>query len=118
MGGFARTAAGMQPSRPVSIYTTIYDIVRRIPTGHVATYGQVAILAHLPGYARQVGYAMAAIPDGSDVPWHRVVNARGEISRRAGGSTFERLQRVLLEAEGVAFDARGRIDLERFGWDP
>lgn len=102
----------------MSVYSRIYDVVRRIRTGRVATYGQVALTAGLPGHARQVGYAMAALRDESDVPWHRVVNARGEVSRRAGGTAFERIQRVLLEAEGVAFDARGRIDLERFGWDP
>jgi len=99
-------------------YTRIHDVVRRIPPGHVASYGQVALLAGLAGRARQVGYAMAALGDDADVPWHRVVNARGEISPRAGGTAFERIQRMLLEEEGVVFDHRGRIDLERFGWDP
>jgi methylated-DNA-protein-cysteine methyltransferase-like protein len=84
----------------------------------VVTYGQVAAEVGLPGRARQVGYAMAACPDDEDIPWHRVINARGEISRRAGGRAFERIQRVLLEAEGVAFDERDRVDLERFGWSP
>jgi methylated-DNA-protein-cysteine methyltransferase-like protein len=101
----------------MSNYSRIHEVVRRIPHGRVASYGQVAHEAGLPGHARQVGYAMAALPDESDVPWHRVVNARGEISRRAGGTAFERIQRVLLEAEGVVFDARDRIDLDRFGWD-
>lgn len=101
----------------MSSYTRIYDVVRRIPEGRVATYGQVAAEAGLPGRARQVGYAMAALPDDADVPWHRVVNARGEVSRRSSGTAGERIQRMLLEAEGVGFDARGRIDLERFGWD-
>jgi methylated-DNA-protein-cysteine methyltransferase-like protein len=82
----------------------------------VATYGQVAKAAGLPGHARQVGYAMAALPDGSDVPWHRVLNARGEVSRRSGGRAFEHIQRALLEAEGVTFDAHGRVDLSRFRW--
>jgi methylated-DNA-protein-cysteine methyltransferase-like protein len=59
---------------------------------------------------------MAALHDESDVPWHRVINARGEVSPRTGGSTFERLQRALLEAEGIHFDARGRVDLDEFGW--
>ncbi len=98
-------------------YARYYDVVRRIPPGRVASYGQVAAEAGLPGRARQVGYAVAALPEASDVPWHRVVNARGEISRRTGGSAFEQIQRVLLEAEGVLFDARGRIDLTRFRWD-
>jgi len=61
---------------------------------------------------------MAALDDDADVPWHRVVNARGEISPRAGGTTFERIQRMLLEEEGVLFDDRGRIDLDRFRWEP
>ena len=99
-------------------YERFHAVARRIPPGKVATYGQVATLAGLHGRARQVGYCMAALPDDSDVPWHRVINARGEISRRAGGATFERIQRALLEAEGVVFNARGRIDLARFRWDP
>lgn len=102
----------------MSSYGRIYEVVQRIPAGRVSTYGQVAQEAGLPGHARQAGYAMAAVPEGSDVPWHRVINARGEVSRRAGGSVFERIQRMLLEAEGVHFDADGRVDLERFGWDP
>ena len=101
----------------MSTYPRYYDVVRRIPPGRVATYGQVAAEAGLPGRARQVGYAMAALPNGSDVPWHRVVNARGEVSRRSGGTAFEQIQRVLLEAEGVRFSAHGRIDLSQFRWD-
>ncbi len=97
-------------------YERYYDVVRRIPVGRVTTYGAVAHEAGLPGRARQVGYALAALPDGSDVPWHRVVNARGEISERSGGRAFARIQRTLLEHEGVDFDAHGRIDLERHGW--
>jgi len=92
-------------------------VVRRIPRGRVATYGQVAAQAGLARAARQAGYAMHALPDGSRVPWHRVVNARGEISARALGNG-ELAQRALLEAEGVRFDARGRIDLEKYGWRP
>jgi methylated-DNA-protein-cysteine methyltransferase-like protein len=63
-----------------------------------------------------VGYAMAALPAGSDVPWQRVINARGEVSARSGGGGTAR-QRERLEAEGVYFDARGRVDLARAGWD-
>jgi len=101
----------------MSTYPLFYDVVRRIPSGRVATYGQVAAEAGFPGRARQVGYAMAALPNGSDVPWHRVVNARGEISRRSGGTAFEQIQRVLLEAEGVRINAHGRIDLKLCRWD-
>jgi methylated-DNA-protein-cysteine methyltransferase-like protein len=96
-------------------YTLIYAVVKRIPRGRVATYGQVAVLARLPRRARQVGYALSALPEKSNVPWHRVINARGEISRRAH-PLYENLQRVLLTAEGVRFDADGRVSLARFGW--
>jgi methylated-DNA-protein-cysteine methyltransferase-like protein len=97
-----------------SSYERIYDAVRSIPRGRVAGYGEVARLAGLPNAARQVGYALHALRDPSDVPWHRVVNARGEISPRASG--YHLPQRRLLEREGVRFDARGRIDLAAFGW--
>ncbi len=98
-------------------YRRIDAVVRRIPRGRVATYGQVAALAGRPGQARQVGYALHALGDGSDVPWHRVINHRGEVSRRADPFD-EPLQRALLEAEGVVFGPTGRIDLERFRWEP
>jgi len=100
----------------MSTYDRFYDVARRVPAGRVTTYGTVAREAGLPGRARQVGYAMAALPDDHDVPWHRVVNARGEVSARRGGSAFEQIQRAMLEAEGVVFDDRGRIDLDGFGW--
>ncbi len=100
----------------MSSYDDFYAIARKVPAGRVMTYGAVAVEAGLPGHARQVGYAMAALPDDHDVPWHRVINARGEVSSRAGGTAFEKIQRNLLEAEGIVFNARGRVDLDRFGW--
>jgi methylated-DNA-protein-cysteine methyltransferase-like protein len=100
----------------MTTYQRIYRAVRRIPRGRVATYGQIAELAGLEGHARQVGYALHALPSRSGVPWHRVINARGEISARSG-SDWGELQRHLLEAEGVKFDTRDRIDLARFRWD-
>lgn len=100
----------------MSSYERFYEVVRSIPEGRVSSYGAIARLAGLPGHARQVGYALAALPDEHDVPWHRVVNARGEVSTRRGGHSFERIQRVLLEDEGVAFDQRGRVDLASVGW--
>jgi methylated-DNA-protein-cysteine methyltransferase-like protein len=99
-----------------SSYARIYAVVRRIPKGRVATYGQVAELAGLPRQARQVGYALAALAD-TRVPWHRVLNARGEISQRSDPGP-ERLQRVLLEREGVGFDANDRVALARHLWQP
>jgi len=96
-------------------YQRIYAVVRRIPRGRVATYGHVAELAGLPGRARQVGYALHALPAGTTVPWHRVINARGEVSRRREPGA-ELTQRMLLEREGVRFDARGRVQLRRHGW--
>jgi methylated-DNA-protein-cysteine methyltransferase related protein len=94
-------------------YASIYGMVARIPKGHVATYGSVARRAGLRS-ARLVGHALAALPDGSHLPWHRVVNRDGAISLTGGAAEH---QRALLEAEGVRFDMRGRIDLHRFGWD-
>jgi methylated-DNA-protein-cysteine methyltransferase-like protein len=99
-----------------SSYARIYAVVRRVPKGRVATYGQIAELAGLPRQARQVGYALAALGD-ARVPWHRVINARGEISLRARSGP-EQLQRLLLEREGVAFDAKGRVALARHLWRP
>jgi methylated-DNA-protein-cysteine methyltransferase-like protein len=98
-------------------YERIYATTRRIPRGRVATYGQIAELAGLPGHARQVGYAMNRLPEGSDVPWQRVVNAQGRVSPRAEPG-WEELQRQVLLEEGVVFSAAGRIDLDRFGWEP
>jgi methylated-DNA-protein-cysteine methyltransferase related protein len=101
-----------------STHGRIYDAVSRIPRGRVATYGQVARLAGLPGQARLVGYALAVLPDRSRIPWHRVVNARGEISLRADEGPAAVLQRLRLEREGVVFDGRARISLLRFRWRP
>lgn len=98
-------------------YARIYAVVKRVPRGRVATYGQIAALAGIPGAARQVGYALNATPKGVRIPWQRVVNAQGGISRRADPDD-EIHQRRLLEAEGVRFDPRGRIPLARYGWKP
>jgi methylated-DNA-protein-cysteine methyltransferase related protein len=100
-----------------SSYQRIYAVVRRIPEGRVATYGQVASLAGLAGHARQVGYALHALPDGTAIPWHRVVNAKGGISLRSmpGG---ELVQQGLLKREGIPLDPRGRVPLARVRWLP
>ena len=103
--------------RAMSLLTheRIYAVVARIPRGRVATYGQVALLAGLPRNARQVGFALRALPDSREFPWHRVVNASGTISARED-PIGEQIQRKLLEREGVRFSARGRVALREFGW--
>ena len=92
----------------------IWTVVAAIPAGRVATYGQVAELAGLPRGARTVGRAMARLPAGTRLPWHRVINAAGAVSIPGAGGDR---QRALLEAEGVAFVA-GRVDLGRVRWRP
>ena len=101
-----------------STHRHIYAAVSRIPRGRVATYGQIARLAGLPGQPRLVGYALSALPEGSRVPWHRVINAQGRISLRRDGSPFASIQRQLLEKEKVRFDERDSIPLSRFRWRP
>jgi methylated-DNA-protein-cysteine methyltransferase-like protein len=105
----------------VSWWDDFYRVVRRIPPGRVATYGAVAAFGGHPRAARHVGYAMAALEDGgknADVPWQRVLGAaprdkaKVTIKDPVGGA----LQRAMLEAEGVTFDALGRVDLTVFGW--
>lgn len=94
----------------------IYETVARVPHGKVATYGQIATLAGYPGRARQVGYALAGMPEEWDLPWHRIINAQGKVSPRTG-SKFHLLQYELLEGEGIAF-VQNRIDLKLFLWQP
>jgi O-6-methylguanine DNA methyltransferase len=96
-------------------YQTIYAVVRRIPKGQVATYGQIAKLVGRCT-PRMVGYAMAAVPKGTRVPWHRVVNSQGSISVRTHGDGAQR-QRSLLEREGVLFDRQGKLSFERYRWE-
>lgn len=99
-------------------YDRFYAVVRRIPRGRVATYGQVAVLAGMPGQARQVGYALAALPSDNGVPWQRVVNSQGRISLRGDGSGHDLLQKVMLKREGVRFGKTGAIPLAAFQWRP
>jgi methylated-DNA-protein-cysteine methyltransferase-like protein len=98
-------------------YDMIHRIVSRIPRGRVATYGQIAEIAGIPGQARRVGYALSALPNGTAIPWQRVVNAKGEISLRSRSGP-ENLQKGLLRAEGVRFTRDGRISMDRFQWRP
>jgi methylated-DNA-protein-cysteine methyltransferase related protein len=98
-------------SRIQNQFEQVYALVREIPWGKVAAYGQIARWLGWPRGARTVGWALRAL-DANDVPWHRVINAQGEISLRNDDGR----QRRLLEAEGVRFDAAGRIDMQVHGW--
>ncbi len=91
-------------------------MVRRIPSGWVATYGQVATMAGMPRRARLVGRVLQRLDPATKVPWHRVVNAKGEVSFSLSRNGGDVLQRRLLEKEGVEFDDRNRLDLERNRW--
>ncbi|MBM3150606.1 MAG: methyltransferase [Chloroflexi bacterium] len=114
-------AAFSSPPNLKDFHARVWDIVRRVPPGRVTAYGRIAQMIPPPGGmdaksylafgARWVGGAMAQCP--ADVPWWRVINAKGEISLRPGAQE----QRARLEAEGVEFDDRGRVDLKHFGWD-
>ncbi len=97
-------------------FDRIYAVVRRIPRGRVATYGQVALLAGNPRWARVVGYALHVNPDPEGIPCYRVVNREGRTSP-AFAFGGEDMQRLLLEEDGVQFDAQGHVDLSRFLWD-
>jgi len=99
-----------------SSYQRIYAAVRRIPRGRVSTYGAIARVAGLDGQARQVGYALSALPAGSNVPWHRVINAQGRLSLERAASGVGITQRLRLVREGVVVDAGGRVSLDKFGW--
>ena len=96
-------------------YAHVYALVRQVPPGKVVTYGQVAALLGNPRAARAVGYALRFLPTGTDVPWHRVINHRGHISLRTPPES-PLVQRLLLEEEGVVFDAEGRVDLAVYRW--
>ncbi len=112
-------ARNEKPKRPSvdtrNFFAAVYDVVRQIPAGRVASYGQIGALLQKPGGARTVGWAMRALPRGTDVPWHRVINSQGGLSLTDRSAA---LQKALLKSEGVIFDKTGRVDLQRFGWKP
>lgn len=95
-------------------FERVYGVVRRVPRGRVTSYGDVARMLENPRAARTVGWALHSLPEGSDVPWWRVISSQGRISLPERAAA---LQRRLLEAEGVEFDQRGCVDWERFGWE-
>ena len=102
----------------MSNYDRIYQTVRQIPPGYVATYGQIADLAGLYGKARLVGYALFRVQIADDIPWHRVINAKGEISYSFNRQGGDYLQKVLLEEEGVEFKPNGKVNLNKYRWQP
>ena len=102
----------------LSFNQKVYALVRHIPPGKVLSYGRVAQLLGVPNGAREVGWAMSSLPSGQrDVPWHRVVNAQGRVSIK-GSPEAAALQRARLEAEGIAFDEKDRLDMDRHVWQP
>jgi len=101
----------------MSCYPQIYEVVKLIPYGKVATYGQVADLAGLMGKPRVVGYALYRVTTNSEIPWHRVINAKGEVSRSSLRDGNDDLQQRLLQAEGIIF-TKGKLDLNRYRWKP
>src|SRR5205823_3882493 len=100
--------------KTVGPFERVWSIVKRVPRGRVVTYGQLSEMIDRRLTPVGVGWAIRAAPDGS-IPWHRVVNATGGISTDRANPG---VQRAMLESEGVAFDAEGRVDLERAGWKP
>lgn len=109
--GFGRDAL------PGAIDQRIWLVVTMIPAGKVATYGDVARCAGMPGAARRVGRALRSLPADTGIPWHRVVNAQGEIVVPAGGAA-RAIQRRRLEAEGVGFCTDTRLKLSQYRWRP
>ena len=104
------------PPQGDAAVAAICAVIRGIPKGWVATYGQIAAMAGLPRRARLVGQVLQQLDPTIKIPWHRVVNAKGEVSFTLSRNGSDALQQRLLEKEGVTFDARNRLNLERFRW--
>ena len=98
-------------SQTRALFPRVYDVVRQVPRGKVTTYGDVAQVVGQGCDARVVGYAMAVCP--AEVPWQRVINAQGKISLQGDAAQKQRLR---LEAEGIVFDQRSKIELNRYRW--
>ena len=96
------------------IYQRILEVIRQVPYGQVATYGQIALIVG-DCTPRMVGYCLASLDFDSDIPWQRIINHQGKVSPRSTGHGSQ-LQRELLEEEGVEFDARGRVSFRKYGW--
>ena len=94
----------------------IWDTIRDIPRGSVASYGQIAEIAGIPRGARQVGSALRSLPDGHDVPWHRVIRASGQIAFDKGSPQYDEQSRRLMKEEVVVI--AGRVDMHKYRWQP
>ena len=110
------TPARLPNAQHPSFHHLVWDLVRKVPRGRATSYGAIAAYLGTPRAARGVGWAMAALPPDTDVPWWRVVNRNGEISIK-GAPGLPALQRSLLQAEGIVFSRKGRIDFRKFGWE-
>ena len=97
-------------------FQRVYHMVARIPYGKVATYGQIALYLGYPRAARTVGWALHALPQGTEIPWHRVINSQGRVSTSCLTHSAD-LQRAMLEEEGIVFDKKGFVDLARYRWE-
>ncbi len=105
----------MKSENKGKLFKNILDIVQLIPVGRVATYGQIATIAGTQN-PRLVGFALATLKEGTDIPWFRVINSKGQISFPEESDGFK-IQYSLLQKEGIIFDAKNRINLKQFGWE-
>lgn len=100
----------------ISFKDSVIKIIQEIPFGRVTTYGTIAIMAGSPRSAREVGYILHSVTKKYNLPWQRVVNVKGYISNRGGDMNIKKVQKSLLEQEGVRVSEEFVIDLEKYGW--
>ena len=113
----ARSAKRIDPQSPVPDFRAlVLAVVRRIPKGKLASYGQVAAMAGFPQRPRQVGMVLSGLPEGTSLPWHRVVNAQGRLAMTLSRQGSDWMQRDLLLAEGIPVDLQGRLPLHQHRW--
>jgi methylated-DNA-protein-cysteine methyltransferase-like protein len=105
-------------SQKRNTFEIIYAVIKKIPNGKVATYGQIAAIVGTGLPARIVGYALHGLPEGTEIPWHRVINSQGKISYAATRNEYDSLQQRILEQEGIQFSPDGKIDLSKYRWTP